>query len=132
MDYGSISWLAVVVAAVVFFALGGLWYAVLFSKTFTRASGMTEEEMGESNPVTFGVTFVLELLAAVGLSALIGGDSNVGDGLRTGLEVGVFFVFTTLAVTALYDRKSPVLFGLNAGYNLLGFAAMGAIIGAMQ
>lgn len=132
MDYGSISWLAVVIAAVVFFAIGGLWYAVLFAKTFTRASGMTEEEMGDSDPVTFGVTFVLQFLAAIGLAALIGGDTSVADGLRTGLEVGVFFMFTTLAVAALYDRKSPVLFGLNAGYNLVGFAAMGAIVGAMQ
>lgn len=133
MDLVAISWLAVVVATIGFFALGGLWYGPLFGTLWMRATGITEQQAQASNlPLIFGATALLELLAATGLAAVIGPDATVGSGLRIGASVGLLFVATALGVQALFERRRPVLWALNGGYNLVGFAAMGAIIGAFR
>ena len=133
MDFGAVSWLGAVLGGVAFFAVGGVWYGPVFGKQWMAAAGMTEERARESNLVAiFGGTFVLEVLAAVGLAALIGEDASPGSGAVTGLLVALLIVNPILGVMSLYERKSITLWSLNAGYNLIGFAAMGAIIGAFQ
>ncbi|HSR41197.1 MAG TPA: DUF1761 domain-containing protein, partial [Longimicrobiales bacterium] len=72
MDLGAINWLAVVVAAVSTFILGGLWYGPLFGKTWMAASGMTEEKAKQGNmAMIFGVSFLLQLVAAAVLAMFI-------------------------------------------------------------
>lgn len=133
MDFSALSWLGALVAGAAFFAVGGLWYGPLFGKQWMAATGVTEEQARESNlPMIFGGTLVLEVIAAVGLAAVIGADATLGSGLGTGLVVAVLIVVPVLGVLGLYERKGPTLWALNAGYNLLGFAIMGAIIGAFQ
>ena len=46
MHYPPINWLAVLVAAIVIFVLGGLWYSpVLFARRWIALQGRTEEQM---------------------------------------------------------------------------------------
>ena len=133
MDLGSISWLGVVISSLAFFAIGGLYYGPLFGDTWMRAAGMTEAETRESNlPLIFGGTFVLQALAAIALAAIIGGDASPADGAWIGAVVGVLLVATTLGVNAMYERRTSTLWALNAGYNVIGFVAMGAILGWLQ
>jgi hypothetical protein len=133
MEFSEISWLGVVLAAVAFFAVGGIWYGLLFSKLWMRLTGITEEQARGSNlPLTFGLTAVLGLVAAIGLAAVIGSDASAGSGLGIGLAVGVLVVATVLGIQSLYERKPIGLWALNAGYNLAGFAVMGLIIGTLQ
>jgi hypothetical protein len=133
MEFSEISWLAVLLAAVAFFAVGGLWYGLLFSKLWMRLSGMTEERARQSNiPLAFGLTAVLGAVAAIGLAAIVGADPTVGEGLGVGLGVGLLIAAPVLAIQSLYERKPWLLLALNAGYNLIGFAVMGLIIGALQ
>lgn len=133
MDFGAVSWPGVILAAVAFFAVGGVYYGPLFGETWMRAAGMTEEEARESNlPLVFGATFLLEAIAALGLAAIVGEGSSPADGAWTGGLVGVLIVLTTLGVNALYERRTPTLWALNSGYNVLGFVLMGAILGWLQ
>ncbi|HUH06210.1 MAG TPA: DUF1761 domain-containing protein [Egibacteraceae bacterium] len=133
MDFGSVNLIAALLAAVAFFALGGVWYGPVFGKLWMRESGISEAQAAESNMAAlFGGTLVLELIAAFGLAALIGADSSAAAGAQLGLWVGLLIVVPALAVLALYERRSAILWALNSGYNLLGFVVMGAIIGAMQ
>lgn len=118
----------VVLAAVAFFAVGALWYGVLFSRQWMRLTGVTESQARQSNlPLIYGVSAVLGLVAAIGLAAIIGAASA-----GSGLGVGALVVAPVLAVQVLYDRRPLTLWALNAGYYVLGFAAMGLILGALQ
>ena len=45
--------------------------------------------------------------------------------------VGLTYVATATGVTYLFERKSLKLYGINAGYQVLAFTLMGAIIGAV-
>lgn len=133
MEFDVISWVGVVIATVVFFGIGGVYYGPLFGKTWMEAAGMTEEQAGESNlPLIFTGTLLLEFLAAIGLAAILGADASVGEGAWLGSLVAVLLVIPSIAVLALYERSKPTLVALNAGYNLIGFVAMGAIIGWAQ
>ena len=136
MDFASMSWAGAVVGALGFFFFGALWYGPLFGKQWMAATGMTEERARESNlPLVFGGTLVMEILAGIGLAAIMAagdGNASIGTGLVTGLVVALLVAVPVLIVQSLYERKQPVLWALNAGYNLVGFAIMGAVIGLMS
>ena len=133
MSFEGLSWLGALLAGIAFFAVGGVWYGPLFSKPWMAASGVTEEQARESNlAAIFGATLVLEVIAAVGLAAVIGQDASLGSGVVTGVLVALLIVVPVLGVMSLYERKGVTLWALNAGYTLIGFAAMGAIIGGLQ
>ena len=128
----GINWLAVVVATVAAFGLGGFWYSkALFGNAWLQEVGLTEEAVNSANmPRTFGTAFVLQFLAVTALAALIGTDSNWLSGLQTGLTVSVFWVATAYGITYLFEQRSLRLFLINAGYNIVLFAIVGTIIGA--
>ena len=128
----GINWLAVVVATIAAFGLGGFWYSkALFGNTWLQEVGLTDEAVNSANmPRTFGTTFVLQFLAVTALAALIGTDGNWQSGLQTGLTVSVFWIATAYGITYLFEQRSLRLFLINAGYNIVLFAIVGTIIGA--
>lgn len=133
MELAAISWLGVVLAAVAFFAVGALWYGLVFGKLWMRLTGLSEEQARGTNlPLTFGATAVLGAVVAVGLAAVIGSGASVGSGLGIGVAAGVLIVAPVLAIQSLYERKPLGLWALNAGYNLIGFAIMGLFLGLLQ
>ncbi len=126
----TLNWLAVIVAALAGFAIGGVWYGPLFGKVWMQESGMTEEKMKSSNMVrTYGGTLVLNLIAAFSLAMFIGkGDLNFG--LFAGFMTGFTFVSMALGVTYLFEHRTLKLWLVNAGYQTVIFTVMGAILGA--
>ena len=73
----EINWIAVVVAAVACFLLGGLWYSpVLFGKAWQRETGLTDEQLKNGNMVKiFGLSLVLCIARRVELRELSGAAS---------------------------------------------------------
>nr|MDQ3072469.1 DUF1761 domain-containing protein [Bacteroidota bacterium] len=69
----DLNYIAILVAAVSTFAVGGLWYSpMLFAKPWMAASGLTEEEAKKGNaPMIFGGAFILALIAAFILAMFI-------------------------------------------------------------
>lgn len=135
MDTGSvfagINWLAVIVAAVATFALGALWYGPLLGKPWMREAGVTEEKVAGANMGrTFGVAFVLQLLTAFALALFIGANAGLSFGLFAGFMAGTLFVGTAFGVVYLFEQRSFALWGIDAGYMILAFTLMGAILGA--
>lgn len=129
--FGSVNWLAVILAAVSSFVIGGLWYGPLLGKPWLALTGITEEEIQESNMVRiFGMAFVLQLVAAAVLALLIGEDAGLAYGAILGFVVGAFLVGTALGVVSLFERRPLALWGIDAGYQVVTFTVMGLVIGA--
>jgi hypothetical protein len=127
----DINWLAVVVAAVSSFALGGIWYGPLFSKAWMKLTGMTKEKGAEASmALTFGGTFALNLLIAIAIAMLMGPHAGWHAGLHSGLFSALFFVATSIGVIYLFEQRPLRLWLINAGYQVVNFAIMGSIIGA--
>ncbi|MCB5273033.1 hypothetical protein BJG92_00545 [Arthrobacter sp. SO5] len=127
----NINWLAVLLSALAGFLVGGLWYSVLFAKAWQRAAGLTDEQLKHGTVRVFAGSFLLSAVASVVLAAFIG-TADVGSGALAGLAVGVGWVAAAFGVNYLFERRSLALFAINAGYNMVTFTAMGAIIGALQ
>lgn len=122
---------AVLVAALSTFIIGGLWYSLLLARPWQRASGVTDAQLQSGTARVFIGSFLLAVVMATSLAAFIG-DAGLGFGLFAGLAAGVTWVATALGINYLFERRSVTLFAINAGYNAITFAIMGAIIGAMQ
>ena len=135
MDSGQvlagINWLAVLVSAVSTFMLGGLWYGPLLGRTWMRESGMTEEKARQGNMArVFGVSFLLQLIAAVVLAMFIGDESNAAFGLFAGASAGIAWVATGLGVIYLFEQRPLGHWAVNAGYHVVSYSIMGLILGA--
>lgn len=126
---------AVVVAAIAYWVLGAVWYAVLFSQEWARLEPeAVEKAKGASPAVPFIVAFFLELLIAYSLAQLcIWRNANtVGRGASVGVLMWIGFVGPITGMTYMFEMRPPTLFAINAFYPLAGLVLMGAILGAWK
>jgi len=135
MDTGSINYLAVVVAALATFILGGLWYSpMLFGKAWMRLNNFTEEDLQTfSKARMFGWSFVFSLIMALNLAMFLAGPTtNTTWGMTAGALAGFGWVAMSIAIVGLFENKSWAYIWINGGYMTLAFVIMGAIIGAWR
>ena len=60
------------------------------------------------------------------------GDVGLQMGAMYGFMTGFFFVAASIGIIYLYEHKSLKLFLINAGYQILTYTIIGAIIGVWQ
>lgn len=130
--FSDINWWSVIVAAIAAFAIGSLWYSpVLFSKIWQKEVKLSDEDIKRSNlPMIFGASFVLQFIAAVVMDMYLGPYANLKAGIITGLFVSLGWIATSFGTTYLFSRRSLRLYLIDAGYYVLLFVVMGAILGA--
>lgn len=125
---------AVIVSAVVAFAVGALWYSpLLFAKQWMQAHGYTPEKLAAMQKQArrdYAVSFVCFLVTAavMGLLVAITHMSNVIAGIKLGVLCWVGFAGTLGLTSTLYSGKPLKVFAIDAGYQLVYFILMGAIL----
>lgn len=134
MDISKLNLMAIVVATVVAFMLGGLWYSpILFARAWMREAGLSEQQTRQANPAkVFGLSALATLVMACNLAAFIGPKADLAFGLFAGLAAGIGWVAMSLGVIYLFEQRSWRLWLINSGYQVLAFALMGAILGAWR
>ena len=122
---------AAIVAAVVGFMVGGLWYSpLLFSKAWQVEAGMScGKAPGGGTARIFGLAFLATLVAAFNLAAFIGRGKGLEFGLFAGLAAGLGWVTMALGIIYLFESRSLKLWLINSGYMTVAFTVMGAVIG---
>lgn len=134
MDLSKINYLAVLVAALAAFVVGGVWYSpVMFGGIWMRETGLSDEALRRrSMAMVFGGSFVLSLVIAFNLAAFLAGPPDIVWGIVAGALAGVGWVAAGMGVTYLFEARSMKLFLVNAGYHAVTFMAMGAILGVWK
>ena len=131
----TVNWLAVAVAGISAFVLGGVWYSpALFGKAWMKENNMSVEDVQKGNKAKiFGWSFILSLVMAVNLAMYLSGDTKVdlAMGIVYGLLTGVW-IFCGIAIVALFEHRSARYIFVNGGYMLVALGLMGAIIGAWR
>lgn len=127
----QLNYLAVLVAALASFVIGGFWFSdAMFGEAWMRANAFSREDLRERNMVKiFGLSFLLALVSSFVLALFIGPDGGFGTGIIAGFLVGIGWVATSLGVTDLFESKPTHHFLVNAGYHVVSFMVMGAILG---
>ena len=126
---------AVLVCAVVYWLLGALWYAVLFSKQWTALENMSAARANNMNPVLpYIITFFLDLLIAFVLAQIcIWRNANTAArGAAIGVLLWLGIVGPIVFPTYMYEMRPKELFAINEFYPLTGLCLMGAILGAWK
>ena len=127
------NYLAILVAAIAYWLLGGVWYAALFAKSWMALENLSEAQIKSANPVLpYIITFVLNLLIAYVLSQIIlwRNATTAGRGAAVGVILWIGFIGPITYTTYMYEMRPTELFAINQFYPLAGMVLMGAIIGA--
>ncbi len=132
---GDLNWLAVVVAAIAYFALGMVWYAeYAFGKAWQQASGWDLSPPEKAGVRTFAVPLVTCFVLTL-VTAMIGAASEtdtIMEGVLLGLVIGVGIALPVRFVTGAHDmtKPAPMTFAaIGAGYHVVGLTLAGAILG---
>jgi hypothetical protein len=127
----ALNWWAVIVAAVVYFLLGAVWYSVLFANKWMELRELKEEDISGPNPIIFVWTFILQFVATLSLALFIlamGVYTGV-EGAIVGFGAGAGIVFTLAGTTGLFSGTKPGLHFIDNGYHVVGLTIAGAILG---
>ena len=128
----KLNWPGILVATVVAFFIGFLWYGLIFQEQWMALTGVTDEGSGDSMWMLLGV--VQTFVTMVGLGWFIGRDGGGGwmHGLKIGLIAGVCFALMTSAYGFIYQTSPMGLLPIDWSHLLVVYAVGGAIIGGLK
>ena len=127
---GPLNWLAIVIATVVFFAVGAVWYSALFAKAWQREVGLgTEQLTGERNMMLImGTCLLLEFVVVLMLGHLF---ARIQPGNHAKMMMasgfGLAIMAPAIGINYLYQRRSLKLFLIDAGHFVVGMTAVGLV-----
>ena len=105
----DLNWLAVLAAALAYFAIGAVWYAPpLFGKAWAAAGGLpTPDPSSRPSPAIYLTPLIGSVLSAVAL-AMIAKSTDTDtflEGIVVGLVVAIGFAVSITFVTAQFESE---------------------------
>ncbi|HVQ44637.1 MAG TPA: DUF1761 domain-containing protein [Candidatus Saccharimonadia bacterium] len=126
----EISFWWVLLAAVVYFGIGAVWYSpVMFSKMWAEEIKRKKADMTMALPAM--VTTFVTILVLVGVEAWFvtaTGTSGWMNGAMLGFKLWLGFAATTALINSSFQNGSMRLYAIDQGYHLIGIALAGAIL----
>lgn len=127
----EVNWLAIILAALSGFLVGGIWYGPVMGKKWMGAVGLSEEQIKQANMgVVYGGAFAFSLLASWTLAhtfATYAQDLSIPVKIMTAFGVALGFIVPAIGTNYLFSQKSKTLFFIDAAYWLLFYTAMGTV-----
>jgi hypothetical protein len=133
----EVNYLAVVAAAAAAFVLGALWYSpLMFARPWMAESGVTME-MIRTDPMVarrYSAALIAALLAAYAMAVLLVTPQHhsLVIGVKRGFAGGVCWIAMSFASNYAFERKSVRHWAISAGYYVVQFTVMGAVLGVMN
>jgi hypothetical protein len=131
----KIKYPAVIVATLVHYILGGLWYSpLLFGNKFIQLINWTPEHLrqvqNESHAKELAIAFVMSLVLVYVLAHFVQYTkaTTALGGIQTAFWLWLGFVVTTHLPTVLFEQRSFGLFAINVAYQFVGCSLAGAIL----
>ena len=129
-----INHLAVWVAAIAYYLFGWLWYGLLFGNTWMGLINKSPADIQASAGVLVG-SFVLGLILSYATAIALTRrpeDQTVQQGVSFAIFMGLAIYGTQTLNNALYEKRPIALWLIDAGYVIIGFAIIAAIIGGWK
>lgn len=125
------SLLAIGLAAVSAFVLGGLWYSsMLFGKRWQLLAGLSDEAIAKRpHALIFTGAFLLSLVAAFVFAMFLGPRPGLGFATGAGFSAGLCWVAASYGINCLFEGRPVGLWLINGGYFTLQFTLYGLVIG---
>jgi len=135
IGFEHINWLTVLIGAVIYMVVGGIWYGPIAGKAWMKEMGLTEEEIKESgNPTEAMVkSFVSALFMSAGLAFVLSmpafRDSGWQGGMMTGFILSVLLVGGSTFPNYAFENKSLRHFLIHMGNVTIAMMLIGAMMG---
>lgn len=134
MEQPRVQYLAVLVAAVIQFVIGWLWYGMIFQQAWIEATGVTMEmaqnmtggQMAMTSIGSFVAFFIVYYVMAH--FVWYTKSTTAKQGAQTGFWSWLGFVATTLLVNQLYTLKPFTLWLIDSGYWLVSMVVGGILL----
>lgn len=124
--------LAILVAALIQFFLGALWYSLFFAKPWMALTGYRKGE----RPKGIAVAMLSSLIGALILSFMLAhvviwsGAERIGGGVFVGFVCWLGFIVAPLFAETIYEQRPYGLFAINSGYWLAVLVVSGGLLAA--
>lgn len=128
-----IHWPAIILASVLYMALGMAWYGI-WAEPWMQYSGITADQAQEGPVTLYVLSFIGAIIYSLTLNWLLlrVGAKGFSDGAKFGLIIGMVFCFITLMNENGYMLKPFALGLINGIYPVLALALMGGLISAWR
>jgi len=129
-----INYPAVLVATIVHFLIGGLWYGLLFSNKFIELIAWSPEklrEMQNHNPAKeLMIAFISALVLVYILAHFVQYTKarTALDGIQTAFWLWLGFIATTQLATVVFEERKLGLYLINVGYQFVACSLAGVIL----
>ena len=129
----KINYPAVIVAAILHWILGAVWYGV-FSSKFIELMAWTPAQIAAIESQSHTKDYILAFLSSLVLTYILAHfvqytkAMNISGGLQTAFWLWLGFVVTTQLPTVLFEGRKPGLYLLNIGYQFVACLAAGALL----
>jgi hypothetical protein len=131
----KIKYPAVLVAALVHYILGGLWYSpLLFGNKFVQIINWPPDKLAEierqSHVKELAIALVTSLVLVYILAHFVQYTkaTTAMAGIQTAFWLWLGFIVTTQLATVIFEQRPLGLYLLNIGYQFVGCALAGAIL----
>jgi hypothetical protein len=132
MEAVPVNWWAVIVAAVVSFIIGAIYYAPpVLGNVWRSHVKMTEEEVRAGLVPAMIAQIIRDLVTAYILARFIVeyGAPTLTRGILVGFMAWLGFVATVTMGQVFYERRPWALWLISNGYLIISLVVMGAILG---
>lgn len=132
----AINWLSVLVAFIVYFLLGGLWYTALFAQPYKVSLGKANQALQNQTPLYIVGPALCVLVITIAYTVLLYlvGINSYTQALAFAMLVGTgFLVANTTNIAINPNIPRPFLYSLITGaYHLVGITLVSLILVAMR
>lgn len=131
MDIHSVNLIAVLIAAILDFGIGFLWYSPQgLGETWAEASGKNLKDM-QPTQQQFAAAAGLSLVKAFALTALVASiqATTMVEGIEIGFMVWLGFMATGIAGAVIWCDKPQKVGLIDAGCSLVSLVISGAFLG---
>jgi hypothetical protein len=117
------NYLAIFVSALVYFAIGALWYSpLLFQKPWMANVGRTDEQLRSGSKIVFLYTLIALIVICFVTSFFVWATQtgNCIPAIKLGLFISLGYTTTAIAINNWYGQRSAKLTMIDAGYHVVG------------
>ncbi|MEO8881496.1 MAG: DUF1761 domain-containing protein [Gemmatimonadaceae bacterium] len=134
MSMSTLNVWAVLVAAVVAFVLGALWYSpAVFGKMWKTTNGFRPDEPPKASGAGLLAAFVMTLVMSANLAMFLNDPkTTLAWGATAGFLAGFGWVAMAFGIITVFEKRPPAYALLHGSYFVVALVVMGAILGGWR
>lgn len=127
---GDLDWLAVVVGAIIFMAVGYFWYGTLFGEQWSAGTGIPAESGTPATDKLIAM-FVYSFVVSGGINFWGVLDGDIEHSLIMGIVFGFFFIGAASYAGVVWEKRSRSVWMINTLFVFVSITIVTFVQGLM-